>query len=110
MGARHRCLQLFSILSLACGALFAQAPVLFYSDVTSAPNTGGENGNGAYVTLYGNFFGASQGASAVTAGSGSMVNCKVWGAAWLWYQKDHLPARAERHQRQSRSHREWAGL
>jgi uncharacterized protein (TIGR03437 family) len=67
--------------------LWAQAPVLFFSDITSGPNTGGENGNGAYVTIYGNYFGASQASSIVTAGGGVMANCKIWGAAWLWYQK-----------------------
>jgi len=87
MRARYRCSSLFCILSMACGGLFAQAPVLFFSDIASGPNTGGENGNGAYVTIYGNYLGASQGTSTVTAGGGSMVNCQVWGGAWLWYQK-----------------------
>lgn len=72
---------------LFCGTLAAQAPSLFFSDLISGPNTGGENGNGAYVTIYGNFFGATQGASTVTVGGGQMVNCKVWGDAWFWYQK-----------------------
>jgi uncharacterized protein (TIGR03437 family) len=61
--------------------------VLFFSDIVSGPNTGGENGNGAYVTIYGNYFGATQGSSTVTAGGGAMVSCKIWGEAWLWYQK-----------------------
>lgn len=75
------------MLLMGCGALLGQTPVLFFSDLVSAPNTGGENGNGAYVTLYGNFLGGSQGTSTATAGGGAMVNCKVWGATWLWYQK-----------------------
>jgi len=79
--------KLLCTLALACPGLWAQAPVLFFSDITSGPNTGGENGNGAYVTIYGNYFGASQGSSTATAGVGVMVNCKIWGAAWLWYQK-----------------------
>jgi uncharacterized protein (TIGR03437 family) len=80
-------LILLSTLALASPGLRAQAPVLFFSDITSGPNTSGENGNGAYVTIYGNYFGASQGGSTATAGGGVMVNCKIWGAAWLWYQK-----------------------
>jgi uncharacterized protein (TIGR03437 family) len=80
-------LILLTTLALASPGLWAQAPVLFFSDITSGPNTGGENGNGAYVTIYGNYFGASQGSSTATAGGGVMVNCKIWGAAWLWYQK-----------------------
>jgi uncharacterized protein (TIGR03437 family) len=79
--------KLLCTLALASFSLWAQAPVLFFSDITSGPNTGGENGNGAYVTIYGNYFGASQGSSTATAGGGVMVNCKIWGAAWLWYRK-----------------------
>jgi uncharacterized protein (TIGR03437 family) len=80
------CLKLLCA-ALVSSALRAQTPVLFFSDITSGPNTGGENGNGAYVTIYGNYFGASQGSSTATAAGGVMVNCKVWGAAWLWYQR-----------------------
>ena len=87
MQAWHRSSGLSSIVLLTCAVLRAQAPVLFFSDIASGPNTGGENGNGAYITIYGNYFGASQGASTVTVGGGEMVNCRVWGAAWLWYQK-----------------------
>src|SRR6202167_6272061 len=79
--------KLLGVLALASPGLWAQAPVLFFSDITNGPNTGGENGNGAYVTIYGNYFGTSQGSSIATAGGGVMVNCKIWGAAWLWYQK-----------------------
>src|ERR1700691_2927126 len=87
MRARNGSLRLLCTFLLACGGLLAQAPVLFFSDITSGPNTGGENGNGAYVTIYGNYFGASQGTSTAAAGGGPMVNCQAWGAAWLWYQK-----------------------
>jgi len=87
MRARSITLKLLTTLALASPALWAQAPVLFFSDLTSGPNTGGENGDGAYVTIYGNYFGTSQGSSTATAGGGAMVNCKNWGGAWLWYQK-----------------------
>lgn len=87
MSARNGCLRLLFVLLLACGALLGQAPALFFSDLTSAPNSGGENGYGAYVTIYGNYFGTSQGTSTATAGGGTMLNCKVWGATFLWYQK-----------------------
>jgi hypothetical protein len=87
MRARSGYLRLFGVLLLACGGLLAQAPVLFFSDLTSGPHSGGENGNGAYVTVYGNGLGGSQGNSTITAGGESMVNCTVWGATWLWYQK-----------------------
>lgn len=68
-----------------CAALFGSIavaqtapPAIFYSDLQSGPNTGGENNNGAYVTVYGKRFGASQGSSYVTVGSGKAVNYKVW--------------------------------
>jgi len=86
MHARLMAFKLLCMLALA-SPVQAQAPVLFFSDITSGPNTGGENGNGAYVTIYGNYFGASQGSSTVTAGGGTMVNCKIWDGAWLWYRK-----------------------
>jgi uncharacterized protein (TIGR03437 family) len=80
-------LKLLGTLALMLPGLRGQSPVLFFSDITSGPNTGGEDGNGAYVTIYGNHFGVSQGSSIATAGGGVMMNCKMWGAAWLWYQK-----------------------
>jgi IPT/TIG domain len=53
-------------------------PAIFYSDLQSGPNSGGENNNGAYVTIYGARFGATQGGSYVTIGSGKAVNYKLW--------------------------------
>ncbi len=46
----------------------APAPRVFYSDLESGPNTGGQNGQGAFVTIYGNGFGATRGSSVVTVG------------------------------------------
>ena len=37
------------------------APTIHFSDLTSGPNTGGENNAGVIVTLYGSRFGASRG-------------------------------------------------
>ena len=45
----------------------------------------GENNAGAYVTLYGNNFGASAGT--VTIAGVKATTYKLWGAPWLWYQK-----------------------
>lgn len=72
----------------SASAAQAAAPQLFFTDLLSAPATGGENGNGAYVTLYGNGFGSSQGTSTVSLnGSTSNVRVVSWGTGWLWYQK-----------------------
>ena len=76
----------------------AQAsPQVFFSDLESGPNSGGETVNsfsGAYVTLYGNFFGASQGSSTVTWNGQNCLRVvpavgsySGWGAPYLWYQR-----------------------
>ncbi len=59
------------------------APVLFFSDLQSGPSTGGENNNGAYVTLYGNNFGTNP---TVTVGGGQAI-VKLYPTNYLWYQK-----------------------
>jgi len=53
---------------------------IFYTDLTSGPNTGGEHGNGAYVTLYGNGFGDTRGTSTVTIGGGAASSYPIWTA------------------------------
>lgn len=79
------------VLSLAfCASGFAQAPRLFFTDLTSGPNSGGESVSsysGAYVTLYGNYFGSSQGSSTVTLNGANCLRVVSWGTTWLWYQK-----------------------
>ncbi len=72
----------FSVLATAA-AQAAPAPVLFFSDLTSGPNTGGDNGSGTYVTIYGNFFGSNP---TVTVGAGAAI-VKLQPSAWMWYQK-----------------------
>lgn len=53
-------------------------PAIFYTDLDSGPNTGGENNNGAIVTVYGKRFGATQGTSTVTVGGGAAAAYKIW--------------------------------
>jgi hypothetical protein len=67
-----------------------QAPVVFFSDLTSGPVSHGESisgFSGAYVTLYGNFFGSSQGSSVVTLNGSNCLRVVSWGAVWQWYQR-----------------------
>jgi hypothetical protein len=59
---------------------------LFYSDLTSGPNTGGENGKGAYVTIVGNGFGSTQGSSTVTIGGGAADNYPAWTGTRITFQ------------------------
>jgi hypothetical protein len=51
---------------------------LFFTDLTSGPNTGGQSGKGAFVTAYGIGFGVTQGTSTVTVGGGGADNYPVW--------------------------------
>ena len=62
------------------------APYIFYSDLTSGPNTGGENGKGAVVTIYGAHFGAAQGASRVTVGGAAADNYRLWTDSKISFQ------------------------
>ena len=74
-----------------------QPPQIFFTDLDSGPNSGGESVSGfagAYVTLYGNFFGASQGTSTVTWNGlnclrvvGATGSYNGWGSSYFWYQK-----------------------
>ena len=74
---------MFLVLGWVSLSYAANAPVLFFTDLESGPKTGGENNNGAFVTLYGNNFGTSP---SVTVGGGS-VSVKLAPASYLWYQK-----------------------
>jgi hypothetical protein len=69
----------------------AQAPpVIFFTDLSSGPNSGGDSQggfSGAYVTLYGNYFGSTQGTSTVSLNGANCGRVVQWGGAWLWYQR-----------------------
>ena len=76
----NRFLLLFSAVLILVSVSRAQVapPAIFYSDLDSGPNTGGENNNGAIVTIYGARFGAAQGSSTVTVGGGAVAAYKTW--------------------------------
>jgi hypothetical protein len=76
-------------LLLACGsqpggpsemdpAFGGQALWLNHTDLQSGPNTGGRDGKGAFVTLYGSGFGSSAGGSYVTVGGRRADNYPQW--------------------------------
>jgi len=73
---------------LLCGAAAgAQTiPAIFYSDLDSGPNTGGQNGKGAFVTVYGKGFGATRGTSTVTVGGGLADNYPLWSNTKIAFQ------------------------
>lgn len=69
--------------ALAC----AQAgPHIFFSDLESGPNTGGQNEKGAFVTIYGKGFGNERGSSTVTVGGAPADNYPVWTDTKLVFQ------------------------
>jgi hypothetical protein len=59
---------------------------VFFSDLESGPNTGGQSGKGAFVTLYGKGFGASRGSSTVTVGGGAVDNYPLWSDTKITFQ------------------------
>ena len=56
------------------------APRLFFTDLESGPNTGGEGGLGVFITIYGEGFGSERGESSVTIGGQEVARYVLWGA------------------------------
>ena len=63
-----------------------QAPRIFFSDLESGPNAGGENNKGVYLTLYGKDFGAARGSCTVSMGGENADNYPVWSAERITLQ------------------------
>ncbi|MEP0848566.1 MAG: IPT/TIG domain-containing protein [Phycisphaerae bacterium] len=59
---------------------------IFFSDLTSGPASGGYNGGGAIVTLYGNGFGEQRGDSSVTVGGVAAADYLLWSDARIAVQ------------------------
>jgi hypothetical protein len=55
------------------GTPVSGAPRVLYTDVISGPTTGGENNNGAYLSIFGANFGSSAGSVSVTIGGGAVA-------------------------------------
>ena len=51
------------------GPLAGEGPRLFFTDLESGPNTGGQDNLGAFLTIWGEGFGATRGSSTVVIGS-----------------------------------------
>lgn len=65
-------------------------PVIFFTDLIYGANSGGESVSGyagAYVSIYGNFFGSTQGTSTITWNGSSCLRVVSWGTTWRWYQR-----------------------
>jgi hypothetical protein len=83
MGRNYVVRPLIFVVLLLISAIgsFSQTtkPSVFFTDLTSGPNTGGENNNGTILTIYGRNFGATRGTSTVTVGGGAVASYLVWG-------------------------------
>ncbi|MGH9702062.1 MAG: IPT/TIG domain-containing protein, partial [Candidatus Acidiferrales bacterium] len=73
-------LALLVIFSLPASRAQAQSapPRIFYSDLVSGPNTGGQANLGAIVTIWGKNFGGAQNNSTVTIGNGLAARYLLW--------------------------------
>ena len=71
---------LLLIIAALCYSASARAqlsPHIFFSDLESAPNTGGKHNTGAWVTIWGKGFGAARGTSTITVGGGAVANYPI---------------------------------
>jgi hypothetical protein len=68
-------------------SLPAQSPPrIFFSDLDSGPNRGGQNNNGVWVTIWGKGFGAERGRSTVTIGGGAAAEYPIWTDTKITFQ------------------------
>lgn len=79
MGTSVKRIILFVIVLLCASSAFAAAPKCLLQDVTSGPATGGEGGNGIYLTIVGINFGSSQGSSTITINGTAPAQVFNWG-------------------------------
>jgi hypothetical protein len=79
---------LFLLLLFSAALMPAQTapPRIFFSDLESGPNTGGQNNKGGWVTIWGKNFGATQGTSTVTIGGGTADNYPLWSDTRIIFQ------------------------
>jgi hypothetical protein len=62
-------------------------PRLFFSDLESGPNRGGQDDLGCFITLWGEGFGASRADSRVTLGGQEVARYVEWGQDNAWARK-----------------------
>ncbi len=74
------------VATAAATAHAVMGPVALFTDLTSGPNSGGENGFGAYVTVVGRNFGAARGTSTVEIGGVEVASYALWSDTRLTVQ------------------------
>src|SRR6478609_818852 len=78
-------LILFLVLPLSLPAQTIP-PRIFFSDLDSGPNIGGQKNHGVWVTIWGKGFGAERGASTVTIGGGAAAEYPIWTDSKITFQ------------------------
>ena len=73
---------------LFLGAPFARAaqPTAIFTDLQSGPNAGGQNNQGAIVTIYGFGFGGTRGSSTLTIGGAAPAAYLLWSDTRVSFQ------------------------
>src|ERR1051326_1017087 len=61
-------------------------PRIFFSDLDSGANTGGQKNRGVWVTIWGKGFGSARGASTVTVGGGAAAEYPIWTDTKITFQ------------------------
>src|SRR3954453_499243 len=64
----------------------ALKPSIFFTDLVSGPNSGGEQNRGAFVTVVGRNFGSTRGTSTVTVGGGAVAAYPLWSSTKIIVQ------------------------
>jgi len=83
-----KALKLFLYISLFLIVPFARAaqPTAIFTDVQSGPNAGGQNNQGAIVTIYGFGFGSARGSSTLTIGGAQPAAYLLWSDGKISFQ------------------------
>jgi Cep192 domain 4/IPT/TIG domain len=79
-------LFLWSCLFVGVPLARAAQPIAIFTDLQSGPNAGGQNNQGAIVTIYGFGFGATQGSSTLTIGGASPAAYLLWSDGKISFQ------------------------
>ena len=77
---------LLALPTLLCAQSRPLPPRIFFSDLESGPNTGGQNNRGAWVTIWGKGFGAERGRATVTIGGGPAAEYPIWTDTKITFQ------------------------
>jgi hypothetical protein len=79
-------LALTPVLRAQVGSPAQAPPRIFFSDLESGPNIGGQNNRGVWVTIWGKGFGAERAGSTVTIGGGAAAEYPIWTDSKITFQ------------------------